>query len=335
MANIRYCDPDAEVGGNGTTNALTGANCAYKSLAIWEAARQAVLTDIEECVCESNGGSHTADTTAVIIDGWTTTSSYYIYIHTSAAGRHDGKWNTGKYRLAFASASNSYAIAVSESYVRIVGLQISADSTSTNTCEPIGFTISIGSSSYYIVSHSILKGINDAYGSGIYLNNAIGRIYNNIIYDMTGNTSYGVYTNVGAPAAIYIYNNTFVNCDYGIRGTAYAYAKNNVFRSNALAPTTNMTAANCGYNATDAASLGYTAQTGDRVSQTFTFADEAGDDFHLAANDAGARNYGISDPGSGLFSDDIDGQTRPGESVWDIGADEYVVAGGGLFFLQG
>ena len=100
--NIRYVDVDADAGGNGTTNALTGANCAYKSLSIWEAARQTDLVTgdiIEQCICESNGGSHTADTTAAVIDGWTTDATRYIDIKTSAAGRHDGKWNTGKYRI--------------------------------------------------------------------------------------------------------------------------------------------------------------------------------------------------------------------------------------------
>jgi hypothetical protein len=66
------------------------------------------------------------------------------------------------------------------------------------------------------------------------------------------------------------------------------------------------------------------AGTGNRFSQTFTFAGAS--DYHLASTDAGARDYGVSDPGSGLFADDIDGETRSGS--WDIGSDEYVAAGG-------
>jgi hypothetical protein len=37
---------------------------------------------------------------------------------------------------------------------------------------------------------------------------------------------------------------------------------------------------------------------------------------------------GTDDPGAGLYSDDITGTART--SVWDIGADEYVAAAGGL-----
>jgi hypothetical protein len=48
---------------------------------------------------------------------------------------------------------------------------------------------------------------------------------------------------------------------------------------------------------------------------------ETGGDYHLAAGDAGAKDHGVSDPGSSLFSDDIGGQTRA--AAWDIGADEY------------
>nr|WP_143838518.1 hypothetical protein [Nitrospira cf. moscoviensis SBR1015] len=68
-----------------------------------------------------------------------------------------------------------------------------------------------------------------------------------------------------------------------------------------------------------------------RTLQTFTFVNAATRDLHLAGTDAGARNFGLADPLSGFFSNDFDGATRPGESVWDIGADEFgsAPAGGG------
>jgi len=66
--------------------------------------------------------------------------------------------------------------------------------------------------------------------------------------------------------------------------------------------------------------------TGSRINQTFTFVNAAGDDYNLAATDAGARNYGqdLSAHGVFPFDDDIKFQTRPGEGTWDIGASEYV-----------
>lgn len=63
------------------------------------------------------------------------------------------------------------------------------------------------------------------------------------------------------------------------------------------------------------------------ISATFTFENGAGDDYHLASNDAGGIDKGtdLSGDGTFAFDDDIDGDTRSG--TWDIGFDEYVAAG--------
>ena len=66
--------------------------------------------------------------------------------------------------------------------------------------------------------------------------------------------------------------------------------------------------------------------TGNRVNQTFTFTGYASDNFHLASNDGGARDYGNDYNSSMGTSTDADGETRDG--TWDIGADEYVASGG-------
>ncbi|HZI74832.1 MAG TPA: hypothetical protein VFD73_12585 [Gemmatimonadales bacterium] len=57
-----------------------------------------------------------------------------------------------------------------------------------------------------------------------------------------------------------------------------------------------------------------------RISQTFQFVDAAGGNAHLLATDTGAKDFGLSDPASGLFTNDVDNATRFG--AWDIGADE-------------
>ena len=70
------------------------------------------------------------------------------------------------------------------------------------------------------------------------------------------------------------------------------------------------------------------AQAGDftngRANQTFTFVNAGADNFHLASNDAGARNFGTDLSALGVFpfDDDVDWQTRSGS--WDIGYDEYL-----------
>jgi hypothetical protein len=52
-----------------------------------------------------------------------------------------------------------------------------------------------------------------------------------------------------------------------------------------------------------------------------------GSDFALKVGGNCVGN-GSDDPGAGLYSDDITGTART--STWDIGADEYVAAGGGV-----
>lgn len=58
---------------------------------------------------------------------------------------------------------------------------------------------------------------------------------------------------------------------------------------------------------------------------TLTFVDAAGDDYRLAVTDTDAIDAGTT---IGSFSDDIDGTTRPSGSAWDIGAHEFIQAGG-------
>jgi len=306
------------------TSTIKPSGGDYTTLSAWEAAKQGNIVtadQIQQAECYNM-----SDTTAVVVDGWTTDATRYIRIYgvvSDKTASNTGKWVTDRYRLEGASASNGAALSILEAYVRVDSLQVSGDATSTNFLDVISFGTNYPSAAYIEVTNCVVKGINDNYGSGVYIKDSAGKIYNNVIYDMTGNTSYGIYTNVSY-AQLDIYNNTFVNTDYGIRGTAQVYAKNNVFRSCALAPTISMTAANCGYNSTDVASLGYTSQTGDRTSQTFTFVDEGNDNFHLASSDAGAKDFGTDL--STTFTVDVDGQTRSGS--WDIGADEYIAAGG-------
>ena len=331
--NVRYVDADAEAGGNGTTNCILscGGTAAYASLNIWEAARDDVgdlVTNdtIEEAALESSSANHTADTTAVLIDGWTTGTNNYIKIYTTAAARHDGKWNEGKYRLNVVSGTT---LTIGEYYVRIDGIQIH----SGNVVSVYISTWGGGQSGDIRISNNIIQGNSNHAWSGDITSstddNYIIYVWNNIFYDDLSN-GYGVYAN-RSTVTWYVYNNTFQNSSYGIvRDAGTVIAKNNLFKS-VTNPASGTFAAGTGYNATNNASMGYTVtdgSVGDRLSQTFSFVNEDGDDFHLASTDAGAKDFGVSDPGSGLFSDDIDGVTRSG--TWDIGADEYVAAGGAV-----
>lgn len=312
----------------------------YTSLNAWEAGEQANITGLGPAIAECYS---MLDSTAVVINGWTTTASDYIKIYTPTAERHAGVYTTSKYRM---DVGANTAITINEDFVRVFGLQIYHSNTAVDNRH--GIDISGTSTSAVIhIGYNILRGNNNGgwYDSGVNTTStATGTvyIYNNIIYDWgrSGSAAYaGICINAFSPTTLdaYIYNNTIQNCHYGIsRLDADIIAVNNLFSASVTADASGTFAAGTDYNATSRASIGYTVTGGgnthDRLSQTFTFVDGTNKDFHLQSSDAGAKDYGVSDPGSGLFSDDIDGATRTGS--WDIGADEYT-AGGTSHALSG
>lgn len=264
------------------------------------------------------------DTTAVIIWGFTTDATTH-YVEVSPSQNHNGKWNDSLYRIGVANAP---VINIYDSYVRINGLQLYNSVSAVNgrciTCNQSTTTNDIR------VSNCIMRA-NGASGSYYYGgivsadSKTNWKIWNNIIYDFINGTSFSAGITINGNSGE-IYNNTVVNCYIGIwsSATGVVVAKNNLIKGSGNSYTYIGTFADgTDYNATDSTdSIG--KGSNNRTSQTFTFVDADNDDYHLASNDAGAKDYGVSDPGSGLFSDDIDGQTRSG--TWDIGADEYVSA---------
>jgi len=316
----RYVNTASSAGGDGTTNATTGANRAYASLSEWEAARQAVLSEVEECLCEGTA----ADTTIVAVDGWTTTATNYIHIKGntgSSAGKHPGNWSTSHYRLQL--GAYGAVLTLTEAHVRVSGIQIYQ---TTNADAYWGLTC-VDDTGVYRLDGLLVRGPN---GTG-YTNRGVtlrgdAKIWNSVAWDWMGGSTTG-FTQLNAGAK-YAYNCTAYNCQQGFQNPDNG---TNLLVYNCLADAcVNGFNAGWTWGASDynASSLASDAPgSNSRNSQTFTFENTGAGDFHLTVDDAGAKDYGVSDPGSGLYSDDIDGDTRSGS--WDIGADEYVAAGGG------
>jgi len=303
----------------------------YTSLSAWEAGRQGDLVsaeNIEVAECYSM-----EDTPAVNVEGWTTSATCYIEIKGASSDKtssNTGAWSTGRYRLI---VNNEKPLRINESYVYVDGLQVCLNVTTTITAaEAINFSDSAASTNITI-SRCILRLTNTgavSYVWGIYDNGGAGHIvYNTTMYGFVGGMSSAGIVTAAASSNMASYNNTIAGCGRGLYVASGTFIAVNTLLSSCTAPGVGTFAAGTDYNVTDSASIGYTVTGGgnshDHVSHTFTFVNAGSGDYHLASNDAGAIGFGVSDPGSGLFSDDIDGQTRSGS--WDIGADEYTASG--------
>ena len=226
--------------------------------------------------------------------GYTTSADYYINITVPTAERHDGKWNTSKYRMVV----DGHCLINQEAYTRITGLQLHQN-TSTTYRHGI---YQVGAST--LVDTCIVKGSSVANNRGI-TDDGTGTttIRNTIVYDWV--------TGIEAYANMTVQNVTLHNCTTG------------VLRGGGTCVCTNVGAAAC----TTAFSGTITQNT--CSSSTPTFADADNDNFHLASNDSTWHDAGTDL--SGTFTTDIDGETRV---TWDIGADEYVAAAGGAIKID-
>ena len=318
----------------------TGYSNCFTSLSAWEAAYGGIdftgctvgdLTCVDKIAVAQIDGAWTApDITAVTIDGWATDATRYIRIYTTEEARHDGKWNTGKYRIELGSSA---AITIQEDYVIVDGLQIlqsSSDASYNRSFLVSGQNVS----NEITISNCILK----AEASGTANNwdvvrtsdaDLIIKFYNNIAYDWVNgaNTMNGF--RVSGLLTAYIYNNTFINIySYGFNGgSGTVIAKNNITQ-NCPDGFFSTFHASSDYNISDIEgdTTGISSSYREGLVTDVSFVDEDGDDFHLSVSDTSAKDQGTdlsADPNL-AFTDDIDGNTRPINIVWDIGADEVL-----------
>lgn len=345
---VKVVDPD---NGSGTN---------YTSLAAWEAGEQGNLTgardEIAVAKCRCTGG--TADG-AVEFAGWTTDSTRYIKIwtDTSESYRHNGTWQTGnKYRIV---SNNYFATVWNNNNARLDlwldGLQIdnnreygSADGASAAgvySYQDYAFNLTVSNcvirssaTSHYPVASGIT--VHNAATSGT----TSFKAYNNIVYGYSGTSdASGIRwskSGSGSTDTVVVYNNTCCYNHYNFSlspnwtsDTIYFVVKNNIG--------SDYTTSGADYYRSDSAGTWTTSKNissdtsswdSSYRSKTVVFVNESSRDFHLSSSDTEARGNGdnLSSDSYCPFSTDIDGQSRG--STWDIGADQYVAAGGAYPF---
>ena len=277
-----------------------------------------------------------SDSTSVTIIGYTTGPSNYIKIYApnntatevNQSQRHNGTWSSTAYNLRQLAFGGDYVV-ISNSNVKLIGLQISGENTAGDANE---IKISGGAFSGIEIGYCIIRGSgNTAFGTNIGIHiysNSDGstvKIYNNLIYNQKTD---GIIGDFSDGSNIYVYNCTLIGpggTSTGIdnTGSNTFVVKNTIVQgwSNGFSGTYD---AASGYNISDLA-----ADVPGSPSYNSTivlFVNSASSNYHLSAFDTAARDAGadLSSDTNLSFSDDIDGQGRSGS--WDIGADEYIVA---------
>ena len=341
--HFHLIDADGANAAEQSSTDVTSIGYEYASLSDAEAGLQQDLTSsdlVMNITCYYDPDDYTADTTAITITGWTTDATRYIKVYTLIGGtqsinsqRHDGKWDTEKYRISTNSAGSE--ITISQNYVYIIGLQVE------ETGNPASHSMLFcnGADYVYIWQNIIRKTGGDYHiHYGISLTGAYAKniyIYNNIIYHML----YGVrdYTDYDIGDYVIAYNNTIYDVTYGFSvggSNARFLVANNIVRAVGTDGYQGIFNADSDYNSSNISgdapvksprdntqSPWYSGAIAD--ASIFTNVTLNSEDFHLIS-DAIFINVGVDL--SGIFTIDIDDQNRSGS--WDIGADEYIAAGG-------
>lgn len=325
MAEVnRYVDVDSGNAGNGGT---TWAD-AWDTMSTAESQNQDLDTANNYWIVHMRGSN--ADTTAVTVDGWTTSATDYLEFRVDTADRHPGKWSTTDYRL---SITDGTPLTISDQYIRFTGLQIeSINATAARRVIYITGIAAGGSEIHF--SYCIARSWTDNYAA-IVLNQADGdlgvlKCWNCVFHHRAADQATSSSNSCIQTLAD---SNIFYNCTIygGYRGlnctsvtAGDTYTIKNCIGTNTTATDYYGSSANptydWDYNGSQDNSADDKAGDGNIVAQTFTFVDAANTDMHLTA---GSDGIGDADSASvgGLFSDDIDGTARG--AAWDLGADEY------------
>lgn len=338
----RYVNTASAGGGDGSTNGTgSGGTNAFASLNAaftWLNANFVTfdvdnyeINDAVTIYCEGSA----ADTSTVLQTQWNfrTTPTKNILITCSAGNRHAGSWDTSKYRLVQTDSNviyNNLAAHVTLEYI-----QVEVIGTTNTGADYVALRLATANNdvSKGAADHKYIKCIvKTSRSSGVTAkpvgfidsdpaSGTVARI--NCLVFSTGVSTTAGYSGFASDGSTWAASNlTNYNCTvYGTQFGVLDTGKNkNVLAASCTVECFTATSSTGSNN--NASSDGSAVGSNSRINQTFTFVNTGSNDFHLQSSDAGAKGFGATDPGSGLYNDDIDGERR--SAPWDIGADQLL-----------
>lgn len=296
------------------------ASSDYDSLNLWEDAVDGVLTEIQ--TAERHATGTTADTTVCFIDGSTTDATKYMSVTVHTDHRHAGVFSTSKAYMNPWGCS----LYLNDNYTRVSGLQFT--STRSNDC-----ILRSDSGTNLLIEECIIHQPGEETGIKLPGWGVSVTVRNCVIVGAGSASPYGVYADLWDTGSLVIENCTIANFNVGIRLQARVTAIIKNTYSGGCATSDYTKDASATWTFTTCASSDSTSRSGVTASVAystssgayFTNVTSGSEDLHIGASSS-LVNAGTDL--SSTFTKDIDGVTRSG--TWDIGADEYVAAGGSV-----
>lgn len=334
----------ASVGGDGTTNATSGANAAYANLNAALLANEGDLVTADEVLeiqCSGNADGVVIPSTST--DGYTTDATRFVRIRPAPGQEHGGAWNTGVYRYVMSATSGGIIFQIRNLVVD--GLQIEYASTVNSNRN-----LMVCSGSFTDGDLDIRRCLFRVTGSTtanrtMLVLSATGqtrKVSNCVFYVPSGVTISGG-TRRAINASGLTGNSIIHNCTIdanrlgvGIQVTngvcvvrnTVAFGTSNDFLESAPGSF----GSGCEFNVSgDTSAPGSNAS----VSQvlTDTFADIAANDYALVSGDTVLKDTGTTLTADATLpvTDDVIGTSRPKGAAFDVGAFEFDV--GGVAFM--
>jgi hypothetical protein len=338
----RYVNTNSTAGGNGTTNATTGANRAYADLsaslaAEFTATPNLVTSDIVlKIVCSGGADTSPINSSFLTVPAFTTDETRYLYVVADTGSRATATWDINKYILTNTGNTGLILSVENIKVSRWEGLQIENRSTNgvwgiINNTNPLQDSI-LTVDGCYLRSISGSGNNANAINVGQAVRKAL-RVYNTIIHGAFDNGIRNTFPAAGSSASAY-YNNTlfgnfisagivFDNIGSNVTGSI----KNNIVSGSGTLGSYVLDVVNGQVlTATNISSDATSPQTTLRnINSTLFFRSTASGDFRTIGSVATDAGTDLSTDPLYAFSTDINGTTRPINGSWDIGAYELPV----------